>query len=112
MIALALSSKGNAYDQKVDSLKRAYIAKHILLKMGGKRVNKKAFKRLQKRVLKDLEKKHGIITTSSDKFVKKPENLMESIGTLFNLLIFLKYKRKYKKVRLITNELRRFLVYN
>lgn len=112
LIALSLFNKGSAYDQKIDSLKKAYSAKHILLRMGKRHVNKRAFKKLQKKVLRNLEKKHGIVNTNTSTKVVKPETLVESIGTLFNLIIFLKYKRKYKKVRIIANNFRRLLVYN
>ncbi len=114
MIAYSHINKGSAYDQKMDNLKKAYAAKHILLRMGGRYVNKRAFKRLQKKVLLELEEKHGIlnknVTIINGKVVKKPEILVESIGTLFNLIIFLKYKRKYKKVRKITKDLRHMLM--
>jgi hypothetical protein len=130
LIALAFDSKGSAYDQKIDSLKRAYTAKHILLKMGKKRVNKRAFRRLQRRVLLALEKKHDILnaknapkvlvnpyakpTVKSKTNIKpvKPEILVDSIGTLFSLIIFFKYKRKYKKVRRIAANLRSLLLSN
>jgi len=114
IIAYSHINKGSAYDQKMDNLKKAYAAKHILLRMGGRYVNKRAFKRLQKKVLLELEEKHGIldkkVTIINGKVVKKPEILVESIGTLFNLIIFLKYKRKYKKVRRITKDLRHMLM--
>jgi len=105
IIGYAHIKRGSAYDQKMDNLKKAYAAKHILLKMGGRYINKRAFKRLQNKVLLELEEKHGILdtktktkaTTINGKVVKKPEVLIDSIGTLFNLIIFLKYKRKYKK---------------
>jgi len=147
LIALALFSKGGAYDQKIDILKRAYAAKHILLRMGGRRVNKRAFKRLQKKVLDALEKKHGVLNSDiidpdvtafakiiaaekspnkfkimpivtapdvnkTDKMKKvKPEILADSIGTLFSLIIFFKYKRKYKRIKMIEKDLRDLLLY-
>jgi len=116
LIALSLIDKGSAYDQKMDNLKRAYAAKHILLRMGGRGVNKKAFKRFQRKILEELQKKHGILNTTATttiqngKVVKKPEILVESIGTLFSLIIFFKYKRKYKKVKMIEKDLRRRLL--
>jgi hypothetical protein len=130
LIASAFNNEGSAYDQKIDSLKRAYTAKHILLKMGKKRVNKRAFRRLQKRVLLALEKKHAIMNAKNapkvlvNPYAKptvepkikvkpvKPEILVDSIGTLFSLIIFFKYKRKYKKVRRIADDLRRLLLFN
>jgi hypothetical protein len=66
--------------------------------------------------LEELQQKHGILNTPQipifehGKWVKKPEILVESIGTLFSLIIFFKYKRKYKKVRRIENELRQSLL--
>jgi len=103
--------------KKMDNLKRAYAAKHILLRMGGRGVNKRAFKRLQGEVLEELQEKHGILNApraipiiQDGKVVKKPEILVESIGTLFSLIIFFKYKRKYKKVRRIESDLRRRLL--
>jgi hypothetical protein len=103
----------------MDTLKRAYSAKHILLKMGARYINKKAFKRLQKRVLKSLEKKHGIVEDNSipsifEDFNKKKvkhEILVESIGTLFSLILFFKYKRKYKKIKYIQKNLRSSLLF-
>jgi len=130
LIASAFNSEGSAYDHKIDSLKRAYAAKHILLKMGKKRVNKRAFRRLQRRVLLALEKKHDILNAKNapkvlvnpyakpnvkpKKDVKpvKPEILVDSIGTLFSLIIFFKYKRKYKKIRRIAADFRRLLLWN
>jgi hypothetical protein len=130
LIALAFDSKGSAYEQKIESLKRAYAAKHILLKMGKKRVNKRAFRRLQRRVLLALEKKHDILNAKNapkvlvNPYAKptvkpktdvkpvKPEILVDSIGTLFSLIIFFKYKRKYKKVRRIAANLRSLLLSN
>jgi len=106
LIALLLFDKGNAYDQKMDNLKRAYSARHILLKMGGRRVNKRAFRRLQNKVLAELKLKHGIVDKS------KHETLIESIPTLFKLIIFLKYKRKYKRVKIMTKLLRLYLLRN
>jgi ribosomal protein S7 len=100
IIALLLFHKGNAYDQKMDNLKRAYSARHILLKMGGRRVNKRAFRRLQNKMLEELKIKHGIVEKSND------ETLFDSIPTLFNTMIFLKYKRKYKMARIMTRTLR------
>lgn len=106
LIALLLFNKGNAYDQKIENLKRAYSARHILLKMGGRRVNKRAFRRLQNKVLEELKIKHGIVEEL------KEETLTDSIGTLFNLMIFLKYKRKYKRVKIMSKLLRLYLVRN
>jgi hypothetical protein len=63
LIAYSLINKGNAYEQKVDNLKKAYAAKHILLRMGGRYVNNRAFKRLQRKVLEELQQKHGILNT-------------------------------------------------
>ena len=100
VIALLLFNKGNAYDQKMDNLKRAYSARHILLKMGGRRVNKRAFRRLQNKVLEELKIKHGVAEKSDD------ETLSDSIPKLFNLMIFLKYKRKYKMARIMSRMLR------
>ena len=96
----SVAVEGNAYDQKIDNLKRAYSARHILLKMGGRRFNKRAFRRLQNKVLEELKIKHGLVNKSED------ETLIDSIPTLFSLIIFLKYKRKYKVVKIMSKLLR------
>lgn len=85
-------------------MKRAFSARHILLKMGGRRFNKKAFKRLQNKVLIDLQKKHDAEKKSKD------ETLMDSILKLFNFIIFLKYKRKYKTVKRMSKKFRNKLI--
>jgi len=105
LIALLLSDKGNAYDQKMDNMKRVFSARHILLKMGGRRLNKRAFRRLQNKILEELKIKHGVADQS------KNEILVESIPKLFNLIIFLKYKRKYKRVKIMTKLLRLYLLH-
>jgi len=106
LILFALLLKGNAYDQKVDYMKKAYSARHILLKMGGRRFNKKAFKRYQKVVLKQLEKKYGVLTKK-----KRIETKSESIEKLVDTFLFLKYKRKYRKIKIVINRLRSYLLY-
>jgi len=105
LIALLLSDKGNAYDQKMENMKRVFSARHILLKMGGRRLNKRAFRRLQDKILEELKQKHGLDNNS------KNEILVESIPKLFNLMIFLKYKRKYRRVKIMTKLLRLYLLY-
>lgn len=104
LIAYSLKDKGNAYDQKLDNLKKAYSARHILLKMGGRRLNKRAFRKLQNKVLKELKLKHDVISK------EKKETLMESFSTLFNLIIFLKYKRKYRRIRVMSKYFRASLL--
>jgi len=72
--------------------------------MGGRRFNKKAFRRLQNKVLEELKIKHGLENKSND------ETLIESIPKLFNLMIFLKYKRKYGRVKLLSRHIRVLLL--
>jgi hypothetical protein len=74
--------------------------------MGGRRFNKKAFKSYQKVVLKQLEKKYGVLTKK-----KKIETKSESIEKLIDTFIFLKYKRKYRKIKIVINRLRSYLLY-
>ena len=95
LIALLISLKGNAYDQKMDNLKRVYSTRHLLLKMKSKRLNRRSLRRYQNKVLERLKRKYG------DLSLKKPEieTLQTSIPKLVDLIIFLKYKRKYKKIR-------------
>ena len=106
MILLSLLLKGNAYDQKVDYMKKVYAARHILLKMGGRRFNKKAFKSYQKIVLKQLEAKYGVLNKK-----KTLDSKSESIEKLIETFIFLKYKRKYRKIKEVIKSLREYLLY-
>jgi len=105
LILLAASLKGNAYDQKMDYTKKVYSSRHVLLKMGGRR-NKRNFKRYQKTVLKELEAKYGVLKK------KKPlETVAASIEKLFDTFIFLKYKRKYRRIKRVINDLRSTLLF-
>lgn len=106
LILLSLLLKGNAYDQKVDYLKKAYAAKHILLKMRGRRFNKKAFRSYQNEVLKKLEEKYGVF-----KKTEKIESHSEAIESVVETFLFLKYRRKNRKVKKILKEFREYLLY-
>jgi len=63
--------------------------------MKSKRLNRRSLRRYQNKVLERLKRKYG------DLSLKKPEieTLQTSIPKLVDLIIFLKYKRKYKKIR-------------
>lgn len=105
LLLLSLKGKGNVYDQKMENLKRVYSARHILLKMGGRRLNKRAFRRFQDELIEKLKIKHGFIDKE-----EKEETLVESFSNLFDIFIFLKYKRKYKKAKMLSKRLRSSLL--
>jgi hypothetical protein len=87
-------------------MKKVYSVRHILLKMGGRRFNKKAFRNYQKVVLKQLEAKYGVLTKKN-----KLESKSESIERIIETFIFLKYKRKFRRIKGVIRSLRHFLLY-
>jgi len=108
LILHSIFNKGNIYEQKIENLKRAYVARHILLKMSGKKTNKRAFKHLQKQVIDSLEKKYEILEDVDKK--SKRESLIDSFEKLFDVFLFLKYKKKYRRIKSIIKDLRFSLV--
>lgn len=74
--------------------------------MRGRRFNKKAFRSYQNEVLKKLEEKYGVF-----KKTEKIESHSEAIESVVETFLFLKYRRKNRKVKKILKEFREYLLY-